>query len=422
MATPPIGDRVLNPMIRDKIHEPWRDVSWDEAIAFTARRFKEIQAKYGKDSVGVITSSRCTNEESYLVQKLVRAASATTTSTLARASAIRRPATASTRPSALRPERRISIRSTRPTSFSIIGCNPTDAHPVFGSRMKKRLREGAKLIVVDPRRIDLVRSPHVEADYHLPLKPGTNVAVVTALAHVIVTEGLVNENFVRERCDWDEFQDWAAFVAEERNSPEATREIHRRSGRRSARGRAALRHRRQCGDLLRPWRDGAQPGLHHGHGHRQSRHGDRQSRSSRRRREPAARPEQCAGLLRHGLVPARIAGLSAYFRRWRRARRSRPIGASSSTRNRACASPTCSTRPSTARSRAFTCRARTFCSPIPTPSMSPPASPRWNWSWCRTCSWSRRRITPMSSCRARPSSKRTAPSPTPNAASSACAR
>ena len=78
-----------------------------------------------------------------------------------------------------------------------------------------------------------MRSPHIEADYHLPLKPGTNVAVVTAMAHVIVTEGLVNENFVRERCDWDEFQDWAAFVAEERNSPEATREIHRRPGRRS---------------------------------------------------------------------------------------------------------------------------------------------------------------------------------------------
>ena len=77
----------------------------------------------------------------------------------------------------------------------VIGANPTDAHPVFASRMKKRLREGAKLIVIDPRRIDLVRSPHVEADYHLPLKPGTNVAMVTALAHVIVTEGLVERDF-----------------------------------------------------------------------------------------------------------------------------------------------------------------------------------------------------------------------------------
>ena len=106
----------------------------------------------------------------------------------------------------------------------VIGANPTDAHPVFASRMKKRLRAGAKLIVIDPRRIDLVRTPHVEADYHLPLRPGTNVAVLKALAHVIVTEGLVNEKFVRERCDWDEFSDWAAFVAEPRNSPEASGE------------------------------------------------------------------------------------------------------------------------------------------------------------------------------------------------------
>src|SRR5208282_5074787 len=107
----------------------------------------------------------------------------------------------------------------------LIGANPTDAHPVFASRMKKRLRQGARLIVIDPRRIDLVRTPHVEAAYHLPLLPGTNVAVLTALAHVIVTEGLVNESFVRERCDWDEFQDWAAFVSDPRHSPEAVAKI-----------------------------------------------------------------------------------------------------------------------------------------------------------------------------------------------------
>ena len=81
------------------------------------------------------------------------------------------------------------------------------------------------MIVLDPRRIDLVRMPHVEADYHLPLQPGTNVAVLTALAHVIVTEGLVNEAFVRERCDPAEFQDWAEFVSEERHSPEAVEKV-----------------------------------------------------------------------------------------------------------------------------------------------------------------------------------------------------
>jgi formate dehydrogenase major subunit len=109
----------------------------------------------------------------------------------------------------------------------VIGANPTDAHPVFGSRMKQRLRQGAKLIVIDPRRIDLVRSPHIEAAHHLALQPGTNVAVLTAMAHVIVTEGLADEAFVRQRCDWDEYQDWARFVAEERHAPETLEAVTR---------------------------------------------------------------------------------------------------------------------------------------------------------------------------------------------------
>ena len=103
----------------------------------------------------------------------------------------------------------------------IIGANPTDGHPVFASRLKKRLRQGAKLIVIDPRRTDIVESPHVKAQHHLALTPGTNVAIVTALAHVIVTEGLFNEEFIRSRCDWDEFQDYAEFVSRPYHSPEA---------------------------------------------------------------------------------------------------------------------------------------------------------------------------------------------------------
>ena len=103
----------------------------------------------------------------------------------------------------------------------VIGANPTDGHPVFASRMKRRLRQGAKLIVIDPRRIDLVKSPHVKADYHLQLRPGTNVAVVSALAHVIVTEGLLNESFISERCEPKAFDEWKAFVSLPENSPEA---------------------------------------------------------------------------------------------------------------------------------------------------------------------------------------------------------
>ena len=105
----------------------------------------------------------------------------------------------------------------------VIGANPTDGHPVFASRMKRRLRQGAKLIVVDPRRIDLVRSPHVEASHHLQLLPGTNVAVINAMAHVVVTEGLMDQAFVDERCE--DVGDWAEFIARPENSPEAMEPI-----------------------------------------------------------------------------------------------------------------------------------------------------------------------------------------------------
>jgi len=103
----------------------------------------------------------------------------------------------------------------------VIGANPAVGHPVFASRLKKRLRKGAKLIVIDPRRTEIVVSPHIKAVHHLALTPGTNVAMVTALAHVIVTEKLYNEEFIRTRCDWDEFQDYAEFVSRPNHSPEA---------------------------------------------------------------------------------------------------------------------------------------------------------------------------------------------------------
>ena len=215
-------ERILRPMIREKITDPWREVSWEEAFSRAASEFARIQAKYGRDSIGGITSSRCTNEETYLVQKLVRAGFGNNNvDTCARV--CHSPTgygLATTFGTSAGTQDFDSVEQT--DVVMIIGANPTDAHPVFASRMKKRLRAGAKLIVVDPRRIDLVRSTHVEAQHHLPLLPGTNVAVLTAMAHVIVTEGLVNEAFVRERCDWDEFQDWAHFVALPSNSPEAT--------------------------------------------------------------------------------------------------------------------------------------------------------------------------------------------------------
>jgi formate dehydrogenase major subunit len=218
-------ERILKPMIRAKISDPWQEVSWEEAISHTASEFKRIQAKHGKDSIGAITSSRCTNEETYLVQKLVRAVFRNNNvDTCARVCHSPTGYGLSTAfGTSAGTQDFDSVEHT--DVVLVIGANPTDGHPVFASRLKKRLREGARLIVIDPRRIDLVRMPHIEAEHHLALRPGTNVAVLGALAHVIVTEGLVDEAFVRERCDMQDFAEWADFVAQPRNSPEAVEKI-----------------------------------------------------------------------------------------------------------------------------------------------------------------------------------------------------
>ncbi|MFM7708158.1 MAG: molybdopterin oxidoreductase family protein, partial [Gammaproteobacteria bacterium] len=218
-------DRVLSPLVRERISDPWREASWDEAIGHIAAEFRRIQTQHGKNAVGAVTSSRCTNEETFLVQKMVRAVFGNNNvDTCARVCH-------SPTGYGLKQAFGTSAGTQDFDSVAeadvivVIGANPTDGHPVFASRMKRRLREGAKLIVVDPRRIDLVRTPHIEASHHLQLRPGTNVAVVNAIAHVIVTEGLVDERFVQERCDLAEFSTWASFVAEERNSPESTESV-----------------------------------------------------------------------------------------------------------------------------------------------------------------------------------------------------
>ena len=218
-------DRILNPMVRDKITDPWREVSWEEAFAHVASEFRRIQYQYGKGAIGGITSSRCTNEETFLVQKLIRQGFGNNNvDTCARV--CHSPTGYGLKTTFGTSAGTQDFDSVEHTDVAlVIGANPTDGHPVFASRLKKRLRAGARLIVIDPRRIDLVRQPHVEAAHHLPLKPGTNVAVLTALAHVIVTEDLFDEAFIRARCDWSEFEDYAAFAAEPQHSPEAVEKV-----------------------------------------------------------------------------------------------------------------------------------------------------------------------------------------------------
>ena len=214
-------DRVLKPMIRERITDPWKEVSWDEAIGYAAARFTAIQQKYGRNSIGGITSSRCTNEEVFVVQKMIRAAF--------RNNNVDTCARVCHSPTGYGLSRTFGTSAGTQDFKSVeesdvivvIGANPTDGHPVFASRMKRRLREGARLIVIDPRRTDIVESPHIRAAHHLQLQPGTNVAVINAIAHVVLTEGLENRAYIAERCDPVEFARWEAFIKEERNSPEA---------------------------------------------------------------------------------------------------------------------------------------------------------------------------------------------------------
>jgi len=218
-------DRVKRPLIRKRISDPWQEVSWDEALAYAAAEFKRVQQKYGRGSVGGITSSRCTNEEAYLVQKLVRAAfgnnNVDTCARVCHSPTGYGLKTAFGTPAGTQDFDSVAAANV----ILVIGANPTEGHPVFASIMKRRLRSGARLIVADPREIDLVRMPHVEADYFLQLTPGTNVALFNAMAHVVVTEGLVDEKFVAERCDSRELKQWRDFAAKEQNSPEAAAKV-----------------------------------------------------------------------------------------------------------------------------------------------------------------------------------------------------
>ena len=218
-------DRITTPMVRESTDDPWREVGWQEAIDTAASRLKAIQAKYGRKSIGGITSSRCTNEEVWVVQKMVRAAFGNNNvDTCARV---------------CHSPTGYGLKQTFGTSagtqnfdsvahadvIMVIGANPTEGHPVFASHMKRRLRQGAKLIVCDPRQIALVRTPHIEADYHLPLRPGTNVPLMNAFAHVVATEDLIDHTFVHERCDIESFRDWIEFAKDEANAPENVADV-----------------------------------------------------------------------------------------------------------------------------------------------------------------------------------------------------
>jgi len=218
-------DRITKPLIRETTDQDWREVDWDTAITFAAKKLNTIKQNHGSSAIGGITSSRCTNEEVWLVQKTIRAAFGNNNvDTCARV--CHSPTGYGLRQTFGESAGTQHFDSvTEADVILLIGANPTEAHPVFGSAMKRRIRAGAKLIIADPRAIELVNAPHIKADLHLPLQPGTNVALINALAHVVVIENLVDMEFVKSRCDQQSFEEWAEFVSDPTNSPEAVAEI-----------------------------------------------------------------------------------------------------------------------------------------------------------------------------------------------------
>jgi len=213
-------DRITSPMIRKSVDDPWQEVDWDTAFAYAAGEFKRIQAEHGITSVGAVSSSRCTNEEIFLMQKFARVA--LRNNNIDNCSRICHSPTqfglSATLGAGAASQHFDSILQS--DVVLVVGANPTEGHPVFGSMMKRAIRRGARLLVIDPRRTETVDSPHCRAEVHLALRPGTNVLVLNSVAHVIVREGLYNEEFVRTRCDWDDFGLWMGMVGDYRYSPE----------------------------------------------------------------------------------------------------------------------------------------------------------------------------------------------------------
>jgi formate dehydrogenase major subunit len=192
------ADRIKHPLIKNKETGEFEEASWDEALDLVAKRFMEIKKKYGPDSLAGFACSRSPNEDIYMVQKMVRTCFGTNnTDNCARVChsasvsglAMTLGSGAMTNP--------IEDITHDVDAILLVGSNPEEAHPVVGMQIRQAVAKGTKLIVVDPRDIDLSK----KATIHLKLKPGTNVAFANGMMNVMVEENLIDEEFIKERTE-----------------------------------------------------------------------------------------------------------------------------------------------------------------------------------------------------------------------------
>ncbi len=191
-------DRLTDPLILDRATGQFRKASWDEAIAYTARRLMEIKAKYGGDALAGFACSRSPNEDIYMVQKMVRTCFGTNnTDNCAR---VCHSATVAGLAKTLG-----SGAMTNPIRdithdvdcILLIGSNPEEAHPVVGMQIRRAVSRGTRLIVVDPREIGLTKY----ADIHLKIRPGTNVAFANGMMHVMIEEDLIDRAYIENHAE-----------------------------------------------------------------------------------------------------------------------------------------------------------------------------------------------------------------------------
>jgi len=197
-------DRLTSPLI--KKNGKFEKATWNEAYDFIKDKLNEIKKKHGPDAIAGISSARCTNEENYVFQKMIRAAIGTNSVDCC--------ARICHSPTAWGLQQTFGTgAATNSTDdiyhadlFLVIGANPTNAHPVTGSKIKQQAMKGKKLIVLDPVKTELAKM----ADYHIQLRPGTNVAVLNMMLYFILEAGLENKSFIEERCEG--FEDFAKEI------------------------------------------------------------------------------------------------------------------------------------------------------------------------------------------------------------------
>ena len=186
-------DRLTTPLI--KKDGEFHTATWDEALNYVASRLSEIKEKYGSDAIAGLSSAKCSNEENFVMQKFMRAVIGTNNvdhcARLCHASTVAGLARAFGSGAMTN-----SISEVEGADvIFVIGSNPTENHPVIGSKIKRAIKNGTKLIVADPREIEL----GVLADISIHQRPGTDVALINGLMHVIIKEKLHNQKFIEER-------------------------------------------------------------------------------------------------------------------------------------------------------------------------------------------------------------------------------